>query len=661
MAKSRFEYLCRPGKIGPVEVKNRMVMAPHSPNSAGPHGEVGDLLLEYLEERARGGAGLIIVEDTMVVPPDKWGAGITHQPEIWDIKLVDGWKRLVDAIHFWGAKAAIQLNWPGVRIDNTIFTDVQPPGPSVIQVPGWSSVQKVAAPGMRRRFATTRAVTIDEIEWMEDQFVMGAVCAVRAGFDVVMLHCAQGYGIASFSSPFCNHRNDLYGGSFENRMRFGLDITKKVRAVLTPEMALIVRVSVDEFVPGGVDRAEGIRIAKAYESAGVDAIHLSCGLFTTQKTIQPIYYPRAFLEPYLPEMRKAIKVPLSVAGSLNNPEDAERILRDYKLDFVDLGRVLIADPDYPNKVMEGRPEDIRICTRCCECIHSIVANYSAVECSVNVEAGREARTRLIPASKPKKVVVVGGGPAGMEAARVAALRGHKVTLYDKNDRLGGNLIAAAVPDFKDEYKWLISWFAHQLDKLGVEVKLGKAVTAAEIARLKPDAAVVATGAVSCIPGDISGVNKAVTAVDVLLGKARVGQQVVVVGGGLIGCDTALHLAQKGKQVTIIEMREEIAHDTLVINRRVLLEKFAENKVNCVTSTKVTEIGRGAVQGINLATGALVSYPTDSVVLAVGLVPVQGLAEGLKGKVPEVYAVGDCVKARKAKEAIYEGSMVARRI
>ena len=250
----------------------------------------------------------------------------------------------------------------------------------------------------------------------------------------------------------------------------------------------------------------------------------------------------------------------------------------------------------------------------------------------------------------------------MEAARVAALRGHAVTLCEKSDKLGGNLQPAGAPEFKAEFLWLIDWFARQLNKLGVEVQLGKTVTQDEVAKLKPDVVIVATGAESIIPDDITGVDKGVTAIDVLLGKAKVGEKVIVAGGGLVGCDTVLHLAQKGKKVMIVEMLGDIAMDMdLVVNRKVFLDKLGEYEVEWVTGRRITEIDDKGVKAIDMTTGERVSYLADTVVLALGLKPVKGLAEAIKGKVPEVYEIGDCVKARKVKEAIYEGSIIARRI
>jgi len=652
MGNKRFEYLCRPGKIGPVELKNRMTLAPNGTGFGGTNGAITDRDIDYYEERAKGGAGLIIVECTLVVPAAKYGNATPFEREIWDRNLVPGWKRLTDAIHFWGAKAGVQINWQGIGIVPELCPGIQPTAPSAVEVPGFITP------------VISRELPIEEIMWLEDQYALGATCAKEAGFDIVQVHCVHGYGIAGFNSEWVNRRNDLYGGSFENRMRFGLNILKKVRAVLTPDMAMTVRIPADEFVHPGNGKEECLRIAQTYEAAGVDAIHLSCGAVgSIHHTIQPFYYPRVYLEPYLADMRKAVKVPLGVAGSLNNPDDAERILRDYGFDYADLGRVLFADPEYPNKVMEERPEDIRRCLRCCECIHALIENHTAVECAVNPEMGREARFKITPAEKPKEVLVVGGGPGGMEAARVAALRGHSVTLCEKNDKLGGNLIPASVPDFKVEFRWLIDWLARQLDKLGVKVQLGKAVTPDEVAKLKPDVVIVATGAESDIPDDIVGINKGVTAIDVLLGKAKVGDQVIIAGGQEVGCETALYLAQKGKKVMIVKRRtEDIATDMdLVVNRKVLLEKLEEHKVTWMTGIRVTEIDGKGIKAINAASGESVSYPADTVVLALGLKPVNGLVEALKDKVPEVYAIGDCVKARMAKDAIYEGSIIARRI
>ena len=440
---SHFERLSSPGRIGPVGLRNRMTAAPLSPCLAGMHGWITEDYVAYIEARARGGASLIVVEDTLVVDGSKWGRGIVNQPEIWDPNSIPGWKKLTDAIHYHGAKAGIQINWMSIRAHLKVCPDTEALGPSAMLLPGFPDFEEPRVPATSARHSggveVSRAATIDEIMWLEDQYALAASLARDAGFDVVMIHCTGGHGIASFNSPYFNQRNDLYGGPLENRMRFGLNIIKKVRPVLKPEMALSVRIPVDEFLPGGSGKEECIHIAQAYEAAGVDAIHMSCGAFNTHHAMQPIYYPRLYLEPFLADMREAVKVPLAVAGSLNDPEDAERVLRDYRLDFVDLGRALVADAEYPKKVVEGRPEDIRRCIRCDKCLHVIVANHTSIECSVNAEAGRERVLKIMPAEEAKSVVVVGGGPGGMEAARVAALRGHSVTLVDKGKQLGGNL------------------------------------------------------------------------------------------------------------------------------------------------------------------------------------------------------------------------------
>ena len=648
-----FKYLCSPGKIGPVEMRNRITMAPMGSSFGGTNGAVTDRVVDWYEARAKGGTGLITVENTFVVPASKYGAHIPNELQIWDRNLVSGWKMLTDACHYWGAKIAVQINYPGAGVDPQVWPGVQPAAPSVVALPGY------IVPVL------TRELPIEEILWLEDQYALGATCAREAGFDMVQLHCVHGYGIAGFNSKLQNKRNDIYGGSFENRMRFGLNIIRKVKAVIGPDMALAVRIPVDEMVPGGADKEECIRMAQAYEAAGVDAIQLSCGTVgSIAETIQPSYYPRAFLKPYLSDMRKAVKVPLTVAGGFADPADAESVLNDYGVDFIDLGRVLIGDAEWANKVMEGRPEDIRRCLRCnTGCIHSIIETHSGLDCAINIEVGRERRLKITPAETPKKVLVIGGGPGGMEAARVAALRGHDVTLYEKSDKLGGNIRAAGASPFKVEFLWLIDWFATQLNKLGVEVQMGRMITPDDVEKIKPDVVIVATGAQEIIPDDIVGTDKAVTAVDVLLDKVKVSKNVVIVGGQLTGCETGLNLAQKGHSVLILKRRPgDIATNTdLVVNRKVLVAQLQELNVKWLTGRMVTEIDDDGVRAVDITSGKIESYSADTTILAPGLQSVTGLEDALRDKVPEVYSIGDCVKPRIAKDAIHEGSIIARRI
>jgi len=647
--KNKIEYLTKPGRIGSLEIRNRMIMAPMGTSYGTPTGEVTQRLIDYLEARAKGGVGLIIVENTLVRPHEEYGESFVCQLTMWDYNSIPQWHELTSAIHFWGARVFVQINYPGSNVIPVGAPGVQPVTPSPMVIDSRSGEPIMS-----------REASIKEIERLVEQYGETAFVAKLAGFDGVNIHCVHGYGIAGFQSGYMNRRADQYGGSLDNRMRFGLEILKKDKEKVGNDFPVTCRIPAEEFVPGGIHPDESVKIAQKYVEGGAHAIDLSCGTSVRgNKIVQSRYLPRVFLEPYFEMFKKAVSVPLIVAGSFNDPRDGERVLAEGKADFIAIGRGLLADAEYPNKAAEGRLEDIRPCRRCIDgCIHSHQEFFLPTDCAVNVEVGMEAKYKIVPAKKPKKVLVVGGGPAGMEAARVARLRGHDVILFEKSDQLGGNMIPGSVPNFKEEERWLIEWFSTQLKKLGVRVELNQEVRAEKVSD-RYDAAIVATGAVPIVP-EIPGVEKAVTATDVLLGKASAGKEVIVVGGGSVGCETALYLAEQGKKVKILEMLDDIALD---IDKRIvkpsLIERMTNSGVTWFTGMRAVEV---LDQGVNCISGGNKStFPADTVVLAVGLKPVNALLNGLKEKIPECYAIGDCAGPRKVFQAIHEGSLIARRI
>jgi 2-enoate reductase len=359
-------------------------------------------------------------------------------------------------------------------------------------------------------------------------------------------------------------------------------------------------------------------------------------------------------------MKQTVKIPVIVAGKLGDPELAERVLQEGRADFIALGRPLLADPDWPNKVREGRFEDIRPCIGDHEGCLVRMYQRQNVSCTVNPATGMDREFELKPADKRKNVLVIGGGPGGMEAARVSALRGHKVTLLEKGGALGGSLIPATVPEFKKEYRRLIDYLSTQMRKLGVTVMLHKEADPELVRSLKPDVIFVATGGRPLVP-DIPGVNKAcvVTAVDVLLGRKQAGDKVVVIGGGSIGCETALHLAQKGKKLTVIESQDSVMRDIPWMNRMHLRQLLAGANVEVLTDTVVVDIMDG---GVTIATGGDRTFlPADTVVLAAGFTPDDRLPGALRDAAPEVYTIGDCLAPRKVINAIWEGFRTARLI
>ena len=398
------------------------------------------------------------------------------------------------------------------------------------------------------------------------------------------------------------------------------------------------------------------------EAAGVDALEVDAGCYETWYWA----HPPTTLEPgCMVDMatmaKEVVNIPVIAVGKLGYPELAESVLQDGKADFVCLGRALLADPEWPNKVKQGRLEDIRPCIGCHEGCLKRIFDGKYLSCAVNPATGMEREFTIKPAEQKKSVLVIGGGPGGMEAARVATLRGHQVTLWEKGNALGGNLIPASIPDFKQDYGSLINFLATQIRKLGVTIELGKEATPELIRMIQPDVVFIATGSTPIIPEIPGATSEAVvTAVDVLMGRQRAGESAVIIGGGLVGCETALHLAQKGKNVTIVEILDSVMPEVPPANSMHLLKLLADMDVQILTETKFLEI---TGNGITIADkyGKRSTLDADTIVLAMGLRSNEGLLDALRDKVPEVYAIGDCVAPRKVINAIWEGFRIARLI
>lgn len=641
--------LLQPGKIGEMQLKNRIVMAPMGSCLGNLHGEVTDRVIDWYAERAKGGAGLICVEDTLVTAAEQCGLEVAGQLRIHDYNTVPGWQMLAEEVHKYGAKISCQINYPAAGIDPNLA-----PGVEAINASPFSH-EGLYGP------VVSKEATVEEIQQIIGAYADGALRVKMAGFDMIELLAYAG-GISCFMSPYTNKRTDDYGGDFDGRMRFALEIIEKVKEKVGDSFPLMVRIPGDEFVDGGIDLDMAKRIAKALEDAGVDAISVSSGTYGTPISLHfgaswPPYQKKGLLATYTAEIKEVVDIPVIVVGALHFVEVAERILNENQADFIAIGRGLIADPEIPKKLMENRPEDIRRCIRCNECVSGVVT-YVSVSCTLNAAAGREARRQIIPAEKKKKVLIVGGGPGGMEAARIAALRGHDVTLMEKNDRLGGMLNPAAVPEFKEELKYLLEWFNTQLNKLGIQLELEKEVTAEMVLEMNPDTVIVATGAIPLIP-EFSGDENAVHAIDVLNGDKTVGDRVVVVGGGLVGCEAALYLAMNGKIVTVLEMMDDIALDLNLFARAALIEKLAEVGVQWKTHMKLDSVTKECAVAVD-SNGQECLFPGDTV-LALGFVSENKLFNALRSKISEVYHIGDCVAPGKIRQAIHEGFNIATQI
>lgn len=648
----QFKRLFEPGYIGKMEVKNRIVAAPMVINYAGAMGEATDIYVKWCERLAQGGTGVIILESALISPDynnkEKSGRHCAAQLGVYDDYCIPHLSRLAQAIKDYDARAVIQLHHGGRQAFPTLKTTVAP-----------SPVYEEFTDN------SPRELTIDEIEEIEEFYSDAVVRAATAGFDGVELHGAHGYIIAQFFSAATNKRTDKYGGSLENRMRFGLNVLRLSRKKIGRDFPIIWRNSVKEALPDGITFDQVKVLAKELEKVGVDCLSLSGGGYGTENIlwlVQPNSFAPGVLVPYAEEMKreKIVDMPIIIAGKLSDPYLAEEVLEKGKADFIGICRGLIADADLPRKTAEGRPEDIRKCICCTLCVHEVL-NSRIMRCSVNPLVGREWQ-EITKAEKVKKVMVIGAGPAGMEAARVCALRGHEVTLYEKTKELGGGqLKLATVAPHKEELKGIAAYYAVQLKKLGVKQKLGVEVTASLVKRVKPDVVVVATGAepdLLEIPG--AKKKKVVSSWDVLSGKAKVGKTVVVVGGGLIGCDTAEYLVEQGKQVTITTRQEKIGYNMEFVNRNALMLRFAEENVRIETQVSCKEVTN---EGIVAADkwGKEISIKAETVILAVRIKSVNSLKKELSWKVPELYVIGDAKEPRKIVDAIAEGFMLGRRV
>ena len=654
--------LFEPGKIGTMELKNRIIMAPMGvPRTATPDGYLTKEFLAYYEERAKGGVGMIQMSISTL--GGRWGTGPFFAPgsfSVMDDDHVPGARRFVDVMHSYGVKVTNQITHHGVVLSGALKRL-----PPEKRPPGLRVVAPSAVP-----FALTgevpHALTVAEIDDLIEAYVDAARRGKSAGFDAVRIQGCHGYLVHQFLSPRTNKRTDEYGGSLENRARFACDITRRIRQEVGPDYPIIMRINGDDFLEGGITVDQAVEHARMIVDAGVDAVDVSGGPFESHHwQFITQYQPSGPLVPAAAAIKKAVKVPVFAVGKID-PQMAERILEDGSADFVQFARPLMVDPQMPNKAREGRWEDIRPCIYCDTCFRR---GEAGTQCAVNPAFSKELEFKLVPAPKPKNVLVVGGGVAGMEAARTLAERGHKVSLYEKGDRLGGQ--RNIVSGYKPEHGRLVEYMAKALKAAGVNVVLGRNVNLQTIDEVKPDAVVVAAGSKLVLPANVPGIDdkKVVLASDVLSGRVDTGNDVVVVGDGTAAIEAAMELGKKGKKVSLVSERKiawtfshnmKLAALEYLIKYRVMM--FPDSKLESVTDRGVHIVWDGGEPQAKAGPRfELLFLPADSVVIALEPKSENALAEQLGAFVPEVYAVGDCVSPRDIISAIHEASAVARRI
>ena len=644
-----FPRLFEPAYIGSLRLKNRLIMAPMQTGMAGVNGEVTQQLIDYFAERASGGVGMVITGHANV----DYARG-TSPPVMLRVDhdcFIPGLRNLVEAIQRGGARACCQINHLGAM--------AQPTG-----------IKEPYAPSSLAHIPHAKELSLEEIAEIEGKFAKAAARAKRCGFDAIEIHGAHAYLIAQFLSPFTNRRNDAYGGDLDGRMRFALVVVEKVRAAVGADFPLIIRFNGDDFTPQGLSLNESKKVAKAMEQAGVNAVHVSAGgpaldqIRSNANLLEPMPYKQAW-RVYLAEaIKKEVSIPVITVGVIREPQVAQTILEQGKADFIALGRALIADPDWPVKAREGRVEGIYPCIGCNEGCRGNRARGWPINCTVNARAGREGILAKHPkkALESKKVIIVGAGPAGMECARVAASRGHQVTVYEKEKSLGGQLLLASKPPGKEKIKWELTFLKMELERTGIKVKRGQFATADEVLSAHPDVVVVATGAEPVLPKQLNWDGKLVLSFHQVLSNDLTfeGKKVIVLGGGSTGCETAMYLAHRGNYVTVVEMLPQLASDLEPVTRGQLLGDMDRLNIRVKLETRVEGLTATGVKTVTKDSGEKI-IEADRAIMALGVRPQRKLASELEGRVCELYVVGDANSIGNAMDAIYHGNLLGRKI
>jgi len=645
MTTKNYNNLFTPFKIGKMEVKNRIVMAPMGTNTTGPDGTISLDEINYFEDRARGGAGMIITGVFFLNEKLAQGSleGLLH-----DNYVIPRLTDLCERVQRYGTKIIAQLSC----------------GTGRNAFPSMYGEPPVSASPIASAFdpdVICHALTREEIKEIVEQFAESAIRVKKAGFDGIEVHAHAGYLIDQFMSSIWNKRDDEYGGSIENRMRFPVEIVQSIRSAVGPDMPILFRIALDHRFEGGRQIDESMEMIKILEQAGVDALDIDAGSYETIDYIfPPSYLGDACMQYVCKPAREAVSIPLLNAGN-HTPETATDLINSGHADFVMMGRPLIADPDLPNKLRTNHREDVRPCIRCNEdCIGRIVGRNTKLSCSVNPQAGFEKRFTIEKTAAPEHIVVIGGGPAGLEAARVAALKGHQVTLFEKEAQVGGQLTSAATPPFKNKLREFVTWYTVQLEKLGVEVHLNTTVQIDDPILQEADHIIAGPGATPVMP-PIPGIDNdnVVGAIEAHIDKELVkGDNIVITGGGLTGCDLALELALEGKNVSIVELTGELAPGMLFINAASLMPMLDEHGVQKLTGHKVLSFEENGVKA-ETTDGKEVLIEADTIIHAFGMSSNTDLIDQLK----ETYyhktkQVGDSVSIGKVGEAVRSGFYAA---
>lgn len=644
---NQLKKLFEPGFIKNVRIKNRVSMAPMERVISNKDGSVTQRYIDHLVERAKNGVGMISVEATYVEPR---GRGHIYQLGLYDDRLIPGHKRLTETLHRYGTKVATELQHAG-RQTSAMITGLQPVAPSPV-------------PCLVSGGDIPRELTITEIKELVHKFGEAARRAKEAGYDMITLHGAHGYIICAFASPYANKRTDEYGGSLENRMRFPLEVLKTVKAAVGDDFPVGFRISADEFVDGGFTLDETTILAKKLEEAGIDYLDVSCGNYDAKGiSVGYMDVPIGYIVYLAAAMKEVVKVPIIATGRINDMVFAESVLENNQADFVHMVRAFHADPEILTKSQKGKLDEVCMCIACNKCVDMMRSNQPTI-CTVNPAALREREFELKSARDKKKVMVIGGGLAGMEAARIARIRGHEVTLFEKDDELGGQVRWASKTKYRQDFLQVARYLIGEVKRTGVKLELSSEVTLADVNRLNPDAVVVATGAVPFAPR-VPGIEKALvaTSFDILSGKRQVGKKGIVIGGNKEGLAVAEFLAENGSQVIIVLTSDMLGADLGAFAQMRINDRIRENPmIEVRLKATVEKIEDNAVM---LQTDGNFEEvkDIDLVVLAWERISVNKLADEIMapGKVKEVYLIGDAAMPREIADAIYEGAVIGRKI
>ncbi|MBN1626022.1 MAG: FAD-dependent oxidoreductase [Deltaproteobacteria bacterium] len=637
--------LFSPFDIKNCHLKNRIVMPGLASFLIENDGSYSDKTIEHYRLRAAGGPAMIIMEAHGVAPE---GIVSNHQARIYDDRFIKDLSKAADVIKKEGSVPAIQIHHAGRQVPFRVINK-KPFAPSTLPCPAIKGdVEPLDVKGIKK---------------IVRQFGDAAERAVKAGFELIEVHGAHGYLINQFLSGFSNIRQDEYGRNTSGRTRFAREIIAEIRDRIGPNFPLSFKISAQEFVPGGLTTEESIEILKELVKEGIDVVQVSAGNDATPEWIcQPMFMEQACLADSAAKIKAAIDIPVMVVGRINDPFIADDIINGGKADIVCMGRGLLADPELPRKAQSGNYEDIRTCIACNTCMQSIFRK-GRIECLVNPSLGREKEMEIHPAGRPKKVMVIGGGPGGLNAARVAAVRGHHVSLYEKHFSLGGQLLLATVSPHKMGMVSLINFLTNQIKKYNVDCHLGIDADIETIKDNSPDVLIIATGSVPFIP-DVPGIDSKLvcTAREIFNNGSRLEiKKAVIVGGGATGCEVALDLSEKGCDVTIVEQLPKVGIQMEAITRKMVSSLLRKNKVKIITGfrlSKVTETG-AEIENEN---EERLSLDADRIVITVGNRPVDNnFINQTKDMGIETHLIGDCVEARSAKEAILEGALIGRMI